>query len=112
MLFRSPECSNILKKIINLSEQSEVYVLMASQSVTESSNLSISDFPLRCALRMSSSQVDLANKYMECIAPVNEKQKAGIVYVRDYTKEFDVRRLHFKFRPDTYIRKILKLYGK
>ena len=107
-----PECSSILKKIVTLSKQSEVYVLMASQSVTESSNLSISDFPLRCALRMNSSQADLVNKYIECIAPVNEEQRAGIVYVRDHTKEFDIKRLHFKFRPDTYIRKTLKLYGK
>lgn len=107
-----PECCDILKKIINISEHSDVYVVMASQSVTESINLDISNFPLRCALRMNSSQADLANKYMECIAPVNEKQRTGIVYVRDYTKRFNIKRLHFKFRPDTYIRKILKLYGK
>lgn len=107
-----PECCDILKKIINISEQSEVYVVMASQSVTESSTIRISDFPIRCALRMNSSQMDLANRYMECVAPVNEEQKAGIVYVRDYNKVFDIKRLHVKFRPDTYIRKILKLYGK
>ena len=85
---------------------------MASQSLKSAKQIDLLEFPIRCCLRLNKSAQDLALEIMECSSPALEEQNTEIVYVRDYTKEFDIKRLHFKFRPETHIRKALKLYGK
>lgn len=107
-----PECWEVVQDIIILSPRSEIYVVMASQSLKSAKQIDLLEFPIRCCLRLNKSAQDLALEIMECSSPALEEQNTEIVYVRDYTKEFDIKRLHFKFRPETHIRKALKLYGK
>lgn len=112
-----PRCAVQLKWLIDNSYKYGVYIVMSSQSdgkgnYGRGSYINLEKFPIRCVLRMHKDTTETMIRYMGCTAPIEEEQKAGIVYVRDYTKEFDIKKLHFKFRSDTYIRKVLKVYGK